>query len=208
MTGVTQSNGRHGPVPRPVPWSPEWSGWELVGYSGPPASGARCRGELNLRRISVALERTVVLVKPDGMTRGLAGRVMSRFEDRGLILVACKLIQLDDALLREHYAHLVDRPFFPDLSSFMSSSPVLAMCWQGRDAIAMVRNAIGTTDAAKADPGTIRGDLSSSTQFNIVHASEDSENAEREIKRFFEESDLHAPPPQRAQILLAPSEIM
>jgi nucleoside-diphosphate kinase len=155
----------------------------------------------------VTLEQTVVLVKPDGMVRGLSGRVITALEDRGLMLVACKLMQLDDGLMREHYAHLVERPFFPALSAFMSSSPILAMCWAGRDAISLVRSAIGATDAATAAPGTIRGMYASSHQYNIVHASEDADNAAAEVKRFFSNQEMMPLPMARARTVLAPNEL-
>jgi nucleoside-diphosphate kinase len=151
-------------------------------------------------------EKTIVLVKPDGMIRGLAGQVTTVLENRGLTLVGCKLIQLTPALLREHYAHLVDKPFFPGLQAFMESAPVLAQCWQGRNAVDVVRAAIGATDGAKAAPGTIRGIYSSSQQCNVVHASEDAAAAEIEIKRFFQPGEIFEAPAVRLGIVLAADE--
>jgi nucleoside-diphosphate kinase len=152
-------------------------------------------------------QKTVVLVKPDGMVRGLAGQVTTVLEDRGLTLVGCKLMKLNEQLLREHYAHLVDKPFFPGLQAFMESAPVLAMCWQGRNAVDVVRAAIGATDGAKAAPGTIRGTYSSSQQCNVVHASEDTSQAEIEVKRFFQPGEIFEAPRSRLTMLLAADEV-
>ena len=105
------------------------------------------------------MERTLVLVKPDGVQRGLVGEVVSRLERRGLKLVAMKLMQVDDALARQHYAEHVDRPFFPGLAQFITSSPLVAMVWEADNVAALVRQTMGETDPAKSPPGTLRGDL-------------------------------------------------
>ena len=105
------------------------------------------------------MERTLVLVKPDGVQRGLVGEVISRLERRGLKLAAMKLMQVDDALARQHYAEHVDRPFFPGLSQFITSSPLVAMVWEADNVAALVRQTMGETDPAKSPPGTLRGDL-------------------------------------------------
>lgn len=136
------------------------------------------------------MERTVVLVKPDGVQRGLIGEITHRFERKGLKLSAIKMISLSDALLEEWYAHHKDKPFFPGLKSYMKSYPVVAMIWEGIEAVATVRRMIGITKARDATPGTIRGDFAMSQQYNLVHASETAEIAKREIKIMFKEGEI------------------
>ena len=136
------------------------------------------------------MEQTVVLVKPDGVQRGLIGEIISRFERKGLKLAALKMISLNDALLDEWYVHHKDRPFFPGLKSYMKSYPVIAMLWEGIDAATTVRKMIGITKAREADPGTIRGDFAMSQQYNLIHASESPEAAERERAIMFAEKDI------------------
>ena len=136
------------------------------------------------------MERTFVILKPVTVQRGLIGEVLNRFEKKGLKLVGMKMIQLDDAILAEHYAHLVDRPFFPGLKRSMKATPVVVCCFEGVDAIEVVRLMAGATNGRKALPGTIRGDYSMSGQQNIVHASDGPETAVIEIKRFFKEEEL------------------
>jgi nucleoside-diphosphate kinase len=136
------------------------------------------------------MEKTVVLVKPDGVQRGLIGEVIHRFERKGLKLVAVKMIAVDDVLIDEWYAHHKDKPFFPGLKSYMMSYPIIAMVWEGVDVVSAVRKMIGVTKAREASPGTIRGDFAMSQQYNLVHASEDAEIAEREIKIMFDESEV------------------
>lgn len=136
------------------------------------------------------MEQTVVLVKPDGVQRGLIGEIISRFERKGLKLAALKMISLSDALLEEWYAHHKDKPFFPGLKSYMKSYPVIAMLWEGIDAATTVRTMIGITKAREAAPGTIRGDYAMSQQYNLIHASESPEAAARERKIMFDPSDI------------------
>jgi nucleoside-diphosphate kinase len=136
------------------------------------------------------MEQTVVLVKPDGVQRGLIGEIVSRFERKGLRLSALKMISLSDALLEEWYVHHKDKPSFPGLKSYMKSYPVVAMLWEGIDAATTVRTMIGITKAREAAPGTIRGDFAMSQQYNLIHASESPEAAERERKIMFEASDI------------------
>jgi nucleoside-diphosphate kinase len=136
------------------------------------------------------MEQTVVLVKPDGVQRGLIGEIITRFERKGLRLSALKMISLSDALLEEWYIHHIDKPFFPGLKSYMKSYPVVAMLWEGIDAATTVRTMIGTTKAREAAPGTIRGDFAMSMQYNLIHASESPEAAERERAIMFKEEDL------------------
>ncbi len=116
---------------------------------------------------------------------------MSRFERKGLKLVGCKMMSLDEAILREHYAHIADKPFFPGVAKFMKSSPVVAMAWEGLDAVNAVRLITGITKAREADGGTIRGDFAMSVSCNVIHASDSLENAQAELRRFFKPDELH-----------------
>jgi len=137
------------------------------------------------------MERTFVMVKPDGVQRGLTGEVLSRFEERGLKLAGAKFMQIDQALAEQHYAEHEDKPFFEDLTDFITSGPVLAMVWEGQDAIAQVRQMMGATDPAEAAPGTIRGDFGLDLGRNVVHGSDtEPGSAEREIDLFFEDAEL------------------
>lgn len=136
------------------------------------------------------MEQTLVILKPSAVERGLMGEVISRFEKKGLIISGMKMIQLTDAVLAEHYSHLVDRPFFPSLKRSMMSSPVVVMCVKGVDAVAVVRAMTGATNARNAAPGTIRGDFSMSGQQNIIHASDSVENAKIELDRFFKAEEI------------------
>ncbi|MCX6733842.1 MAG: nucleoside-diphosphate kinase [Candidatus Peregrinibacteria bacterium] len=135
-------------------------------------------------------EQTLVLVKPDAIQRGLIGNVLARFETKGLKVVGIKMMSLDEAILREHYAHIADKPFFPGVSSFMRSSPVVAICLEGLDVVNAVRILCGITKSREANPGTIRGDLAMSVACNVVHASDTVESAQAEVKRFFKPDDL------------------
>ena len=134
------------------------------------------------------MERTLVLLKPSTVMRGLIGEVTSRFEKKGLRIVGMKMLQLNDEILNEHYAHLVGKPFFPALKASMMRTPVIAICLEGTDAIEVVRFITGYTNGRKAEPGTIRGDLTWSSRENIIHGSDSPETAEEEIKRFFGEN--------------------
>jgi nucleoside-diphosphate kinase len=136
------------------------------------------------------VERTLILIKPDAVSRGLAGEVLGRFEKKGLKIAGMKMIQLDDALLKEHYSHLADKPFFPTIADFMSRTPVIAMCLEGLEAVDVCRKLCGVTNARNADPGTIRGDLGMSMQCNLVHASDSVETAKAEVARFFDQGEL------------------
>jgi nucleoside-diphosphate kinase len=136
-------------------------------------------------------EKTLIIIKPDALNRSLVGEIISRFERKGLKIVAMKMIQLNDDILKEHYAHLVDKPFFPRIAAFMKRWPVIVMVLEGLEAVESVRLITGDTLGRKADAGTIRGDFSMSVQANIVHASDSTENAKKEIKRFFTEDELY-----------------
>lgn len=136
------------------------------------------------------MERTLIILKPDALQRGLIGEVTSRLEKKGLKLIGMKMMQLEPSLIKEHYAHLVDKPFFPGIQAFMESSPVIAQCWEGLESVEAVRIIAGITKARGAAAGTIRGDLGMSFQCNVVHASDSVENGELEVKRFFKEEEI------------------
>ena len=138
------------------------------------------------------MEQTLVLVKPDGVQRGLVGEIISRLERRGLKLVGLKLVQVDEALAGRHYAEHVERPFFPGLVDFITSSPTVAMVWEAENAIILARQTMGETDPAKSPPGTIRGDLGINIGRNLVHGSDSGESAQREIGLFFQSHEVLA----------------
>lgn len=131
------------------------------------------------------MEQTFVILKPSTISRSLVGDVMMRFQRKGLIIAGIKMMQLDEAILREHYAHLADRPFFPLILESMMATPVIVMVLKGKDSVAVVRSLTGATNCRKAEPGTIRGDFGMSGQENIIHASDTPENATVEVARFF-----------------------
>ena len=132
------------------------------------------------------MERTLILVKPDAMQRGLAGEILSRLERRGLRLSGLRLLRVDDALARRHYAEHEGKPFFDKLVAYITSSPVIAAVLEGTDAVAAARQTMGATNPTEAAPGTIRGDLGLEIGRNLVHGSDSRESAEREIALFFE----------------------
>jgi len=152
------------------------------------------------------MERTLVLIKPDALARGLVGEITTRLERKGLLLVGCKMMRLDDTVLAEHYAHLVDKPFYPRIAEFMSSAPVVAQCWEGVEAVRVVREMTGVTNSRDAAPGTIRGDLGMSLQCNVVHTSESADVAAAEVERFFGEAELHDYTPPHLDVLYAVDE--
>jgi nucleoside-diphosphate kinase len=153
------------------------------------------------------VERTLILIKPDALARGLAGTVLSRFEAKGLKIAGLKMLALTDGSLADHYSHLVDKPFYPGIAEFMKSSPVIAVCLEGREAVDVCRSLCGVTNARKAAPGTIRGDLSVSMQCNLVHASDSPESAAQEVARFFKKDELFAYQPALIKFLLAGDEM-
>jgi len=136
------------------------------------------------------IETTLVLLKPDCLAARRCGEVIARFETAGLEIAGCKMMLLGDDLLAEHYAHVSDRPFYPELKSFMQSSPVVIIAFSGENAVTRVRDLIGPTDSRKAAKGTIRGDFGKDTMFNLVHGSDSPENALTELKRFFNPDEL------------------
>jgi len=131
------------------------------------------------------MERTFVMVKPDGVARGLIGEVITRFERKGLALETIRQLVIDEGLARRHYAEHIDKPFFPELLAFITSGPVVAMEWSGEGAVAVARELMGATDPKKAAPGTIRGDFGLIVTQNIVHGSDSLESATRELALFF-----------------------
>ena len=135
-------------------------------------------------------EQTLVLIKPDAMQRRLAGEILSRFEGRGLTVRGAKLVQVDRDLAEQHYAELVDKPFFGELVEFITSSPTLALVLEGERAIKVVRTTMGATNPVDAGPGTIRGDLALAMPDNLVHGSDSPESAEREIGLWFTSPEL------------------
>lgn len=136
------------------------------------------------------MERSAIIVKPDGVQRGLIGEIIHRFERKGLKLVGLKMMALDDSLIDEWYAHHKDKPFFPGLKAYMQSYPVVAMCWEGHEAVATIRKLVGITRARDAESGTVRGDFAMSQQYNLIHASENSEIAKKEVDLLFSDHEL------------------
>jgi len=135
-------------------------------------------------------EQTLVLVKPDGVQRGLIGEVIGRLERRGLQLVGMKLMQITEELAGRHYAEHREKPFFGGLVAFITSAPVVAMVWEGPGAVAMVRTMMGATNPANAAPGTMRGDLAVSFGMNVIHGSDSVESAAREVALFFADGEV------------------
>ncbi len=133
------------------------------------------------------MERTLILFKPDAVQRGLCGKLLSRFEEKGLKIVALKFMKITPELAARHYEAHKERPFYPGLVKFMTSSPVVALCLEGNNAIKVCRNLMGATNSAEAAPGTMRGDLGMSRSYNLVHGSDGPEAAVREIGLFFPE---------------------
>jgi len=134
--------------------------------------------------------KTLVILKPSAVQRGLIGEVIRRFERKGLLLIGLKMVWLNDEILSEHYAHLKDKPFFQRVKDSMSVCPVVVCCWKGKDAVRVVRMLTGATNSREALPGTIRGDFSMSMQENILHASDSPETADVELRRFFKDEEL------------------
>ena len=138
----------------------------------------------------VFTDRTFVMVKPDGVQRGLVGDIVARFERRGLKIAAMKLLHVSNDLAKKHYEEHAAKPFYPGLVGFITSGPVVAMVIEGKDAVPVVRSMVGATNPAKSDPGTIRGDFALDTGRNIIHASDSPESAKREISLYFDKSEI------------------
>ena len=135
------------------------------------------------------MERSLVLIKPDAIQRGLAGTIITRLEKQGLKLVALKMLHLDKALAQRHYAIHAGKPFFNDLVNYISSAPIIAIVFEGESAVELIRKTAGATDPAKAEAGTIRGDFGLDIGRNTIHGSDSAETAEKEIKLFFPEDE-------------------
>ncbi len=140
----------------------------------------------------MATETTLILFKPDCVQKNLSGDVLGRFQDKGLSIRGIKMMSLCDDILKEHYAHVADKPFFPEIASFMKSAPVIALALEGENAIAVVRDLLGPTNSKEAAPGTIRGDLGENMMVNVCHASDGPETAAAELKRFFKDGEIFA----------------
>ena len=153
------------------------------------------------------MEQTLVILKPSCVARGLIGEVISRIEKKGIIITAMKMMQLNEKILREHYSHLVDRPFFPELAASMMASPVVCMVLKGVDVVNVFRMMTGVTNGRKAAPGTLRGDFCMSGQANIIHASDSVENAEIEIKRFFSPDEVLDYTPANLEFLYSEDDL-
>lgn len=140
----------------------------------------------------MSIERSLILLKPDCVTKRHCGEVIDRFEKAGFRIRGAKMIQLTNELLAEHYSHVADKPFFPSIVAFMQSAPVVALILEGDDVIARVRGMLGPTNSKEAQPGTIRGDFGEDMMINICHASDSPENGEIEVKRFFRDEEIFA----------------
>jgi nucleoside-diphosphate kinase len=138
------------------------------------------------------MQKTLIIFKPDCMQQQHVGNVLDRFEKAGFAIVGCKMMRLTPAILREHYAHVADKPFYPEIESFMSSRSVIVMALQGDQVVQKVRDLLGPTDSRKAPKGTIRGDFGTEMMKNVVHASDSVENAKAEIARFFKPEEIFA----------------
>jgi nucleoside-diphosphate kinase len=138
----------------------------------------------------VSQETTLILFKPDAVTKSLVGQVLSRFESAGLKIRGVKMLKFSDSLLREHYAHIASKPFFPEVQQFMQTTPVIALALAGENVVARVRELLGPTDSKKAAKGTVRGDFGVDVMVNVCHASDSLENAAVELKRFFAQDEL------------------
>lgn len=136
------------------------------------------------------MQRTLILLKPDTVQKGFVGKVISRFESAGFRIRGCKMIRLSSEILREHYAHIAAKPFYPEVETFMSSIPVIAMVIEGDDIVAKMRDMLGVTDSRKAAPGTLRAEFGVDQMVNVAHASDSPEAAEVEVARFFKKEEL------------------
>ncbi len=139
----------------------------------------------------MAIEKTFLMVKPDGVKRQLVGEIVDRFERKGFVLKGAKLMQISQELAEKHYAEHAERPFFGELTEFITSGPVFAMVWEGENVISVARLMMGATNPAESQPGTIRGDYSTTVSQNVIHGSDSPASAEREIGLFFKEEELH-----------------
>lgn len=154
----------------------------------------------------MALERTLILAKPDAVQRRLVGRIVTRIEDKGLSIIGMKMLQVTPQLSQLHYAEHVSKSFYPDLEAFITSGPVVALVVEGPEAITVMRNLMGKTNARESAPGTIRGDLGASRQMNLIHGSDGPDAARREISIYFRPEEIVSAPTALAPLLWAPEE--
>lgn len=152
------------------------------------------------------MDQTLIILKPSAINRALAGDVITRFQRKGLVIAGIKMMQLTEEILREHYAHLVERPFFPTLLKSMMATPVIVMVLKGKDVVNVVRAMTGATNSRAAAPGTIRGDFGMSGQENIIHASDSNENAAIEVARYFRPDEVFDYEPIAMAAIYAPDE--
>jgi nucleoside-diphosphate kinase len=136
------------------------------------------------------MQRTLILLKPDTVDKHIAGKVISRFEEAGFTIRGCKMMRLDPKILRDHYAHIAEKPFYPEVETFMKSKPVIALVLEGDDVIVKIRDMLGVTDSRKAAPGTIRAEFGVDQMVNVAHASDGEEAAKKEVERFFSRDEL------------------
>lgn len=153
------------------------------------------------------MEKTLVIFKPSAIDRRLVGKLISRIEDKGFIISGIKMMQLDEAILKEHYSHLVDKPFFPSIVASMTATPVIVACLSGVEAVKVFREMTGVTNGRAAAPGTLRGDFCMSGQANIVHASDSVENAEIELARFFKPEEIFDYTPSNIKFFYGEDEL-
>jgi len=138
----------------------------------------------------MSTETSLILFKPDAVEKKIVGAVLTRFQAEGFAIRGIKMMQLDDAILEEHYAHVADKPFFPSIAAFMKRSPIIALALEGENVIDRVRDLLGPTNSKEAAPGTIRGDFGEDMMINVCHASDGPETAAAELKRFFKDGEL------------------
>ena len=138
----------------------------------------------------MSIQTTLILFKPDAVEKNITGIVLAKFQELGLNIQGIKMMQLDSAILKEHYAHVADKPFFPEIEGFMSQAPVIALALKGENAIAQVRDLLGPTNSSEAPAGTIRGDYGDNMMVNVCHASDSEEAAAEELARFFKSEEI------------------
>lgn len=153
------------------------------------------------------MEKTLVIFKPGTIQRGLIGEIIHRFERKGLQICGLKMIQLTDELLDDHYAHLINKPFFQRIKDAMMATPVIVSCWKGLDAVKVVHDLAGATNGRDALPGTIRGDFSMSVQWNVIHTSDSVKTAEDELLRFFKEEEIFEFPATNLNFIYSTDEV-
>jgi len=152
------------------------------------------------------MQKTLIILKPDSVTRWITGKIISRLEDKWLKLVWSKMVRLTEEQLKEHYSHLADKPFFPGIVDFMTSAPVILQVWEGKDAVEVIRLMAWVTNSRQAQPGTIRWDYSMSIGNNVIHASENIEAANEEVARFFNEDEIYTYSRADENMLYSPDE--